>query len=48
MLLSRDDAELFFRLHRSLLHFVNRRLSVVPDVASQTKTGKSVSRAMDH
>jgi hypothetical protein len=34
MLLSRDDAELFFRLHRSLMHFVNQRLGVVPDVAS--------------
>ncbi len=33
MLLSRDDAELFFRLHRSLMHFVNQRLGVVPDVA---------------
>ena len=34
MLLSRDDAELFFRLHRSLMFFVNQRLGVVPDVAS--------------
>ena len=34
MLLSRDDAELFFRLHRSLMLFVNQRLGVVPDVAS--------------
>jgi len=33
MLLSPDDAELFFRLHRSLMHFVNQRLSVVGDVA---------------
>ena len=34
MLLSRDDAELFFRLHRSLMHFVNQRLGVVPAVGS--------------
>lgn len=34
MLLSPDDAELFFRLHRSLMHFANQRLSVVPNVAS--------------
>ena len=33
MLLSRDEAELFFLLHRSLMHFVNQRLGVVPDVA---------------
>ena len=35
MLLSRDDAELFFRLHRSLMHFVNQRLGIVPNVASR-------------
>ena len=34
MLLSRDDAELFFRLHRSLMHFVNQRLGVVSDIGS--------------
>ncbi len=34
MLLSPDDAELFFRLHRSLMHFVNQRLGVVPDVVT--------------
>ena len=34
MLLSRDDAELFFRLHQSLMHFVNQRLGVVPVVGS--------------
>jgi len=34
MLLSPDDAELFFKLHRSLMLFVNRRLGVVPDIAS--------------
>jgi Domain of unknown function (DUF6398) len=31
MLLSQQDAELFFKLHRSLLFFVNQRLRVVPD-----------------
>ena len=39
MLLSRDDAELFFKLHRSLMHFVNERLSIVPDVASPDAFG---------
>ncbi len=34
MLLSRDDTELFFRLHRSLMHFVNRRLGAVPNIGS--------------
>ncbi len=34
MLLSPDDAELFFKLHCSLMHFVNQRLDVVPDIAS--------------
>ncbi len=34
MLLSPDDAELFFKLHRSLLLYVNQRLSIVPDVTS--------------
>lgn len=33
MLLSPDDADLFFRLHRSLMHFVNQRLGIVPDIA---------------
>jgi len=33
MLLSPDDVALFFKLHRSLMHFVNQRLGVVPDVA---------------
>jgi hypothetical protein len=39
MLLSRDDVELFFKLHRSLMHFVNERLSIVPDVASPDEFG---------
>ena len=34
MLLSPDDVELFFKLHHSLMHFVNQRLGVVPDIAS--------------
>lgn len=31
-LLSLNDAELFFRLHRSLLYYVNEQLGIVPDV----------------
>ncbi len=31
MLLERQDVELFFRLHRTLLFFVNQRLKVIPD-----------------
>src|SRR5260370_22638792 len=31
MLLTSQDAELFFRLHRSLMFFVNQRLMVIPD-----------------
>src|ERR1700688_1772423 len=31
MLLTPPDAKLFFRLHRSLMFFVNQRLKVVPD-----------------
>lgn len=34
MLLSADDAELFFRLYRSLMWFVNDRLRIVPDIGS--------------
>jgi hypothetical protein len=34
MLLSPEDAELFFKLHRSLMFYVNQRLGVVPDIAS--------------
>ena len=30
MLLTADKADLFFKLHRSLLFFVNERLGVVP------------------
>ena len=30
MLLAPDEAELFFKLHRSLMFFVNERLGVVP------------------
>jgi len=33
MLLSPQDADLFFRLHRSLMCYVNQRLGMVPDVA---------------
>ena len=31
MLFSPQDVELFFRLHRTLMFFVNQRLKVVPD-----------------
>ena len=32
MLLTPQDADLFFKLHRSLMCFVNERLRIVPDV----------------
>src|SRR6266545_4557584 len=31
MLLTPQDVELFFKLHRALMFFVNQRLKVVPD-----------------
>src|ERR1700693_5633770 len=31
MLLEPQDVELFFRLHRTLMFFVNQRLKVIPD-----------------
>ena len=31
MLLEREDAELFFKLHRTLMVFVNGQLKVIPD-----------------
>jgi len=31
MLLTPQDVELFFKLHRSLMFFVNQRLKVIPD-----------------
>lgn len=34
MLLSQDDAALFFKLHRNLMHFINQRLGIVSDVLS--------------
>ena len=34
MLLEPQDAQLFFKLHRTLMHFVNQRLQVVPDINS--------------
>jgi hypothetical protein len=38
MLLTPQDAELFFKLHRALMFFVNQRLQVIPDdVASPGK-----------
>lgn len=34
MLLTPDEADLFFKLHRSLMLYVNERLGVVPDIGS--------------
>ena len=34
MLLSPEDAELFYKLHCLLMHFVNKRLGFVPGNAS--------------
>ena len=34
MRLTPEDAELFFKLHRSLMCFVNERLGIVPDIGS--------------
>ena len=34
MLLKPDDAELFFKLNRSLMYFVNEKMGVLPDVNS--------------
>ena len=34
MLLSPEDAELFFKLHKSLMCFVNERLEVIPGIDS--------------
>ncbi len=34
MLLCPEDAQLFFKLHRTLMCFVNQRLRVVPDIGS--------------
>ena len=31
MLLTPQDVELFFKLHRTLMFFVNQRLKVIPD-----------------
>src|SRR3972149_4667618 len=34
MLLTPHDAELFFKLHRSLMCFANDRLQIIPDIGS--------------
>ena len=34
MLLSPADSDLFFKLHRALMHFANQQLNIVPDIAS--------------
>ena len=34
VLLTPQDADLFFKLHRSLMFFVNERLQIVPNVGT--------------
>ncbi len=34
MLLAREDADLFFKLHRALMWFVNQKLGILPDFSS--------------
>src|SRR5205085_10341874 len=34
MLLTRPDGELFFKLHRALMFFVNQRLQVIPNAVA--------------
>ena len=41
MLLAPDEAELFFKLHRSLMFFVNERLGVVPALLLVIESGIS-------
>ncbi len=45
MLLAPQEAQLFFRLHRSLMCFVNQRLGVVPDIATPEQFGALVPAA---
>ena len=37
MLLSPEDADLFFKLHKSLMCFVNERLQVIPDIETPSE-----------
>jgi hypothetical protein len=43
MLLTPQDAELFFKLHRALMFFVNRRLKVIPDDVASPEVFSSLS-----
>jgi hypothetical protein len=43
MLLTPQDAELFFRLHRALMFFVNQRLKVIPDDVTSPEEFSSLS-----
>ncbi len=43
MLLELQDVELFFKLHRSLMFFVNQRLKVVPDDIASPEAFASLS-----
>jgi hypothetical protein len=43
MLLSHHDVELFFKLHRALMFFVNQRLKVIPDEVASPNEFSSLS-----
>src|SRR5947209_20594535 len=43
MLLNPQDVELFFKLHRALMFFVNQRLQVLPDDAASPAAFSSLS-----
>lgn len=43
MLLEPQDVELFFRLHRALLFFVNQRLTVIPDTLASPEEFAALS-----
>src|SRR5262245_37547297 len=43
MLLTPEDAELFFKLHRALMFFVNQRLQVLPDDVASPEAFSSLS-----
>src|SRR5713101_4943202 len=43
MLFTPQDAELFFKLHRALMFFVNQRLKVIPDDVASPDEFSSLS-----
>jgi hypothetical protein len=43
MLLTPQDVELFFKLHRALMFFVNQRLQVLPDDVASPDAFSSLS-----